>query len=447
MNFTEWDKKFEIGVESIDKEHKQLFAILKKLLTMIDNQEKSEFAFREGIKYLKNHTMEHFAHEEDYMLSIHYGDYEIHKKIHDNFRNNTLPALDSELNEMHYSDSSVRHFVGVVIGWLFSHTITADMAIAGKNAKKWTNVPQEKYIEVLEQSIIQTWYNIFQQKLKTVSIHYDGEDFGTMVGISLTYRGKKDGTWNVILSFEEKLLLTIVNGMLNSDYKRSNDMVINITRHISRQLVENIRESFPLLDFFELEGESLLSYEQISRIHELEPPSFSMLFTTGKGYFSMGITVSDSIQSEIMGSNAEEDVTSDIWKYLNRGKQKKKVLIVDDSDFMRFSIVKLLQDDYEVVESGSAMSAIVKIVTDKPDLVILDYEMPVCDGRQMLAMLRSEKETMDIPVIFLTGRGDTESIQMVMALKPSGYLLKTKPKEYIKKAIDGFFAQLNGKEC
>lgn len=446
MNFTEWDKKFEIGVESIDKEHKQLFSILKKLLKMIENQEKSEFAFREGIKYLKNHTIEHFSHEEEYMRSIHYGDYEIHKRIHDNFRNNTLPALDSELNEMHYSESSVRHFVGVVIGWLVSHTITGDMAIAGKSVKKWIDVPKEKHMDALEQSIIQTWYNMFQQKLKTVSVHYDGEDFGKMVSILLTYRGKEGGAWSVVLSFEERLLLVIVGAMLNTEYKMCNDMVINITRHFSRQLVENIRECFPLLDFFELEGESLLTYEQLSKTYELEPPSFSMLFATGKGYFSMGVTISDSMRDEIMDIKKEEDVTSDIWKYLSNGKKKKKVLIVDDSDFMRFSIVKLLESDYEVMESGSAMSAIVKIVTDKPDLVILDYEMPVCDGRQMLAMLRSEKETMNIPVIFLTGRSDAESIQKVMALKTSGYLLKTKPKEYIKKAIDGFFAQLNGKE-
>lgn len=444
MNITEWDKKFELGVNSIDKEHKQLFTIVEKLLNMIENQDKSEFAFREGIKYLNHHTIEHFAHEEEYMRSINYGDYEMHKRIHDDFRTVTLPALETELNEMHYSDSSVRHFVGVVIGWLMSHTITADMAIVGKNVKKWTNIPKEKHMDALEQSVVQTCYDIFQLKLKAVSRHYDGEDFGRMVCISLTYRGKQGGRWNVMLSYEEKLLLTVVGSMLGTEYQKCNDMVINIMRHISRQFVESVKESFPTLDLFEFEGEQLLTYEQLSKVYEQEPPDFSMLFATGEGYFSFSVASSDTIQDEISVTKNEEDVTTDIWKYLNNGQKKKKVLVVDDSEFMRFSIVKLLENEYEVVECGSAMSAIVKLVTDRPDLVILDYEMPVCDGRQMLEMLRSEKDTMDTPVIFLTGKDDDESIRKVVALKPNGYLLKSKPKEYIKKAIDGFFAQSNG---
>lgn len=78
---------------------------------------------------------------------------------------------------------------------------------------------------------------------------------------------------------------------------------------------------------------------------------------------------------------------------------------------------------------------------NRPDTVLLDYEMPVCDGRQTLEMIRSEKATANIPVIFLTGRGDRESVKKVMALKPEGYLLKTMPEEEIKKIIDDFFAK------
>ncbi len=53
-------------------------------------------------------------------------------------------------------------------------------------------------------------------------------------------------------------------------------------------------------------------------------------------------------------------------------------------------------------------------------------------------MIRSEKNMADIPVIFLTGRGDPESIKKVMALKPAGYLLKNLKPEDIKANIDGF---------
>ena len=56
-------------------------------------------------------------------------------------------------------------------------------------------------------------------------------------------------------------------------------------------------------------------------------------------------------------------------------------------------------------------------------------------------MIRSDKEIAHIPVIFLTGKGDRESIRKVMALKPEGYFLKTMPDADLKKNIDDFFAK------
>ena len=115
MNKIVWNRWYEINVDFIDKEHKQLFSTINKLLTISENEEKSEWACREGVKYLKNHTIEHFAHEEEYMRSINYGEYEIHKRLHDNFQFNTLPALEEELEDSNYSEDSVRH--SVLGGW------------------------------------------------------------------------------------------------------------------------------------------------------------------------------------------------------------------------------------------------------------------------------------------------------------------------------------------
>lgn len=92
-----------------------------------------------------------------------------------------------------------------------------------------------------------------------------------------------------------------------------------------------------------------------------------------------------------------------------------------------------------MIESNSSIAAIKSITVNRPDLILLDYEMPVCDGRQTLEMIRSDKDIADIPVIFLTGRGDMDSVKKVMSLKPEGYLLKTLPEKEIKKTIDDFF--------
>ncbi len=448
MNQIVWKDSYKIGVDFIDKEHKQLFARMNKLLTISENEEKSEWVCREGVKYIKNHTEEHFEHEEEYMRSIAYSEYDTHKRLHDNFRFATLPALEAEMEESAFSEESIRHFLGVCIGWVVAHTQTEDQAIAGKTISKWTNIPHEEEKNALEVTITQVLQEIFHLKSKMISEQYAGEDFGKMICCRFIFRDDHKKKWEATLIFEERLLLTIVGRILNSDYPRVDDMVLNVTRYLSRQFLEKIKESFPAIGFMELEKECLLTHEQLLNSFERDNPSFSLLFDTGEGYFAFCVATSDSIRGKISAaidhSNAM-DVIKDflVMEKEEQSKRKKKILVVDDSDFMRMKMVQLLEKDYDLIEASSSISAIKKIAVNRPNLVLLDYEMPVCDGRQALEMIRSDKDIADIPVIFLTGRGDKESVKKVMSLKPEGYLLKTMPEENIKKIIDDFFLKRN----
>lgn len=440
-----WQDQYKIDVDFIDEEHKKLFSTMNRLLRISEEEEKSEWGCREGVKYLKNHTIEHFEHEEKYMQSIDYAEYEVHKRLHDNFRYKTLPALEEELVEADYSTESVRHFLGVCIGWVIAHTQTEDLAIAGKVSSKWVDLPHEEEKNALEQTIIQLVNDIFHIKAKLISEMYAGERFGKVVCCRFIYRGQNKERWEITFVYEERMLLKIIDDILDSQHSRVDDMVVNVIRYMSRQFLERIRKSFPSVDLFELEKESLLTFEQLSESFKRAQPSCSLLFDTGEGYFAFCVSSSDTIRGKIVPDITNNNVLHVVRDYIDKGyaEEKKEIMIVDDSDFVRRKITSLLAKDYEVTEAGSSMSAIRKIAVKAPDLILLDYEMPVCDGRQTLEMIRSEKETADIPVIFLTGRGDRESVRKVMSLKPEGYLLKTMPDEDIKKYIGDFFAKHN----
>lgn len=442
MNTIVWNKRYELGVDFIDKEHKQLFSTINKLLAISQEQGKEEWACREGIKYLKNHVIEHFEHEEAYMRSIDYSDYEVHKHLHDDFQFHTLPALEEELVETEFSEDSIRHFLGVSIGWLVAHTQTEDLAIAGRKISKWTDLPESKEMDALEQTIVQLFADTFQLKAKPISRQYGGEEFGKVFCCRFAYRSpNKKERWEIIISYEERLLLKIVGDLMGTQYLKVDDMVINIIRYVSRQLLEKMKECFPTLGQFELDNESLLTQEQLVSAFEREHPSCSLLFDTGNGYFAFCVTTSDSIKGKIASPLNSTNVMSQIKSYLSEENRKKKILVVDDSDFMRKNIVNLLGNDYEMSESNSSIAAIRNLTRNRPDLILLDYEMPVCDGRQALEMIRSDEEIADIPVVFLTSRGDAESVKKVMSLKPRGYLLKTMPEADIKKFIDGILAK------
>jgi len=138
-----------------------------------------------------------------------------------------------------------------------------------------------------------------------------------------------------------------------------------------------------------------------------------------------------------------KDVVSTVDEYIKTcGKHtKKKILVVDDSGAMLRNVKGWLEDRYQVALANSGAMAIKYLALNRPDLVLLDYEMPVVDGKQVLEMIRTESDFSNIPVIFLTSKGDKESVLQVMALKPEGYLLKTMKPEQIVQAVDDFFAK------
>lgn len=441
-----WQERFNIGVEHIDKEHQKLFGIMNKMIRFGEQPDKHQWICDEGIKYFKAHAMKHFAEEEEYMLSQGYEGYKTHKRLHDNFRDITLPQLEWELDQTGYSVAAVDHFLGVCIGWLIGHTLTEDLAIVGEGESKWGGLLPDEEQASMGEAITHLIYDMFRLKAQIISKQYGGEKFGNGIYYRLKYEADEGGEWETILIFEEKLLLNTVGQMIDTKTDKVNSMIINATRYTAKQFVEKLKRYFPSADLRKVKEENLLNYEQFQQVLEKKRLQFSLLFDTGVGYFAFCVSAPHLLEKGVGANIQVENAMEEIEAYLKQNveeqavnKPKKNVLVVDDSSLMRMAIKQLLEEDYEVALAQSGMAAIRSITLNRPDLVLLDYEMPVCDGRQVLDMIRAEEETADIPVIFLTGRGDKESIQKIVPLKPAGYLLKTMKPEEIKKSVDKFF--------
>ncbi len=121
---------------------------------------------------------------------------------------------------------------------------------------------------------------------------------------------------------------------------------------------------------------------------------------------------------------------------------KKTILIVDDDPTYMGMVRDWLKDSYNVYMAKSGTQALKTLGNTTCDLILLDYEMPVVTGPQVLQMLREEPDTRSIPVIFLTGKNDKESIMKVLALKPEGYLLKTILKDDLLKELTKIFNKI-----
>jgi cyclic di-GMP phosphodiesterase len=86
------------------------------------------------------------------------------------------------------------------------------------------------------------------------------------------------------------------------------------------------------------------------------------------------------------------------------------VLIIDDDEHIRRLIVRLLKPmGHAVVEAGSAEEAHEKLLESRPDLVLLDMQLPGRSGHELLAEIRADPRTRLVPVVMITGAATHET--------------------------------------
>jgi len=113
-----------------------------------------------------------------------------------------------------------------------------------------------------------------------------------------------------------------------------------------------------------------------------------------------------------------------------------RILVVDDHPIVRDGLVAILstQDDFEVVgEAGNGEEALAQIVAHKPDVMLLDLEMPVMDGVATLMQLQADGGT--VRTIVFTVFDTDERIVSAMQAGAKGYLLKGAPRDEVFRAV------------
>ena len=102
------------------------------------------------------------------------------------------------------------------------------------------------------------------------------------------------------------------------------------------------------------------------------------------------------------------------------------ILVVDDSEDMLALMEKALSSDYEVIPAADPGTAIEKAFGEpRPDLILLDVEMPDIDGFEVCRALKGEPATASIPVVFLTGKTEAQAQVEALELGAVDYLTKS----------------------
>ena len=107
----------------------------------------------------------------------------------------------------------------------------------------------------------------------------------------------------------------------------------------------------------------------------------------------------------------------------------KKILIVDDEpDIMKSVSFRVKKAGYGVMEATDGQEGLDMARTEKPDLILLDWRLPVKDGGEVYQELKADDDLKDIPVIILTASRETESLDVKLKNIGAKYVL-IKPYE------------------
>jgi len=103
----------------------------------------------------------------------------------------------------------------------------------------------------------------------------------------------------------------------------------------------------------------------------------------------------------------------------------KKILIVDDEpDFVDALRMRLEANGYEVISAYDGQDGIDKAKKESPGLILLDLVMPMINGFTVLVKLKGDSKTMNIPIVILTAKTESEYALDAGRLGANDYLVK-----------------------
>jgi len=113
----------------------------------------------------------------------------------------------------------------------------------------------------------------------------------------------------------------------------------------------------------------------------------------------------------------------------------KKILAVDDMPEILSFVNSALKNYYKIIAVTSAKAALNVIKSQKPDLFLLDIDMPEMDGFELLRTIRSTAEFAKTPVVFLTGNSSRDHVTAAMLEGCNDFIVKPTTYEYLRTIV------------
>ena len=122
---------------------------------------------------------------------------------------------------------------------------------------------------------------------------------------------------------------------------------------------------------------------------------------------------------------------------------RKKIIYLDDVNYSLVSLKNRLQEHYEIYLAESSAKLFELLDNLKPDLILLDINMPDIDGYETIKSLKADERYTNIPVIFLTSKSDRESVIKGLSLGAADYVIKPYNVSKLIESIESHLSSFN----
>ena len=119
----------------------------------------------------------------------------------------------------------------------------------------------------------------------------------------------------------------------------------------------------------------------------------------------------------------------------------RKILIAEDErDILDLIMFTLQFGGYDVIPTSNGADALVMVHKEQPDLILLDVRMPRMSGYEVCKQIKAEDDTRDIPVVFLSAKGQEAEVKIGYEMGAVDYILKPFAPDQLLERLDNILS-------
>ena len=208
-----------------------------------------------------------------------------------------------------------------------------------------------------------------------------------------------------------------------------------------RRAIEFVKKNHVDLILLDVEMPIMDGYVTLERLRKLEECiNVPIVLLTGRKdkhtVFQFGAMGIDGYLAKPVPKETLVNKVKEILDTYTTYDNKKTIMMIDDDVAYLKQLETMLHEKYNVIMINSAKMALNYLSKYMPDLILLDYEMPLYNGANVMNMLqRSGKERL-VPVIIISGSLDKKALESCFAHSPASYLAKPVSKDVLIEAIE-----------